>query len=69
MRVGYTCVLEEKKNERRNPHDPYNSHIHANIQKPAVHNLLEKYNVPLTSIGFLEVGTETIIDKSKAVKT
>lgn len=35
----------------------------------AVHNLLEKYNVPLTSIGFLEVGTETIIDKSKAVKT
>jgi hydroxymethylglutaryl-CoA synthase len=34
-----------------------------------VHNLLDKYNIPLNSIGFLEVGTETIIDKSKAVKT
>ncbi len=32
-------------------------------------NLLEKYNVALTDVGRLEVGTETIIDKSKSVKT
>lgn len=35
----------------------------------AVKNLLEKYNIKPTEIGRLEVGTETIIDKSKAVKT
>ena len=35
----------------------------------AVANLLEKYNIPHDSIGRLEVGTETMIDKSKAVKT
>lgn len=32
-------------------------------------NLLEKYEIPTASIGRLDVGTETIIDKSKAVKT
>ncbi|KAI8368194.1 hydroxymethylglutaryl-CoA synthase [Radiomyces spectabilis] len=35
----------------------------------AVHNLMEKYNIAYTDIGRLEVGTETIIDKSKSVKT
>eukprot|EP00285_Hemiselmis_virescens_P017387 CAMPEP_0173392420 /NCGR_PEP_ID=MMETSP1356-20130122/19527_1 /TAXON_ID=77927 ORGANISM="Hemiselmis virescens, Strain PCC157" /NCGR_SAMPLE_ID=MMETSP1356 /ASSEMBLY_ACC=CAM_ASM_000847 /LENGTH=492 /DNA_ID=CAMNT_0014350211 /DNA_START=73 /DNA_END=1547 /DNA_ORIENTATION=- len=35
----------------------------------AVANLLEKYNIAPTDIGRLEVGTETIIDKSKSVKT
>ncbi|VDC05449.1 unnamed protein product [Peniophora sp. CBMAI 1063] len=35
----------------------------------AVHDLLEKYNIDPRSIGRLDVGTETIIDKSKAVKT
>lgn len=35
----------------------------------AVSNLLEKYNVDPKNIGRLDVGTETIIDKSKAVKT
>jgi hydroxymethylglutaryl-CoA synthase len=35
----------------------------------AVGNLLEKYNIDPKSIGRLDVGTETIIDKSKAVKT
>lgn len=35
----------------------------------AVGNLLEKYNIAPTDIGRLEVGTETIIDKSKSVKT
>ncbi|PWN28370.1 hydroxy methylglutaryl-CoA synthase [Jaminaea rosea] len=32
-------------------------------------NLIEKYNVDPKSIGRLDVGTETIIDKSKSVKT
>jgi hydroxymethylglutaryl-CoA synthase len=35
----------------------------------AVHNLLEKYNIAPSAVGRLEVGTETIVDKSKAVKT
>ncbi|EWC46950.1 hydroxymethylglutaryl-CoA synthase [Drechslerella stenobrocha 248] len=32
-------------------------------------SLLEKYNIDPTSIGRLEVGTETILDKSKSVKS
>lgn len=32
-------------------------------------SLLEKYNIDPKSIGRLDVGTETIIDKSKSVKT
>jgi len=35
----------------------------------AVAGLLEKYNIDPKSIGRLDVGTETIIDKSKSVKT
>lgn len=35
----------------------------------AVSNLMRKYNIDPKSIGRLDVGTETIIDKSKAVKT
>eukprot|EP00730_Choanoeca_flexa_P019937 TRINITY_DN9750_c0_g1_i1.p1 TRINITY_DN9750_c0_g1~~TRINITY_DN9750_c0_g1_i1.p1 ORF type:complete len:505 (+),score=110.52 TRINITY_DN9750_c0_g1_i1:166-1680(+) len=35
----------------------------------AVANLMEKYNIPWEAVGRLEVGTETMVDKSKAVKT
>ncbi|CAE6457158.1 unnamed protein product [Rhizoctonia solani] len=35
----------------------------------AVSSLLEKYNIDPKSIGRIDVGTETIIDKSKSVKT
>eukprot|EP00121_Abeoforma_whisleri_P010118 Awhi_evm1s9322 len=35
----------------------------------AVARLMEKYNISYNDIGRLEVGTETIIDKSKSVKT
>ncbi|KAJ3332317.1 hypothetical protein HDU93_009156 [Gonapodya sp. JEL0774] len=35
----------------------------------AVHRLLTTYSIPPTSIGRLEVGTETLVDKSKSVKT
>ncbi|KAK1981975.1 hydroxymethylglutaryl-CoA synthase [Colletotrichum cereale] len=32
-------------------------------------NLIKKYNIDINSIGRLEVGTETILDKSKSVKS
>ncbi|KAI0629323.1 hydroxymethylglutaryl-CoA synthase [Trametes polyzona] len=35
----------------------------------AVTNLIEKYNIDPKSIGRIDVGTETIIDKSKSTKT
>lgn len=35
----------------------------------AVQNLLEKYDIDPKSVGRIDVGTETIIDKSKATKT
>jgi hydroxymethylglutaryl-CoA synthase len=41
----------------------------SSIFLTAVHSLLEKYNIDPKSIGRLEVGTETLIDKSKSVKT
>ena len=41
----------------------------ASIFLSAVHGLLEKYNIDPNSIGRLEVGTETLVDKSKSVKT
>lgn len=34
-----------------------------------VSQLMEKYNIPWDSVGRVEVGTETVLDKSKAVKT
>ncbi|CAG8741181.1 12018_t:CDS:2, partial [Acaulospora morrowiae] len=39
------------------------------IALTAVQNLIEKYKISYRDIGRLEVGTETIIDKSKSVKT
>lgn len=35
----------------------------------AVTSLLEKYNVDPKQIGRLEVGSETVLDKSKSIKT
>lgn len=34
-----------------------------------LHNLMEKNNVNRQDIGRLEVGTETLVDKSKSTKT
>ena len=42
--------------------------IHS-LALTVVRSLLEKYDVSVDDIGRLEVGTETIIDKSKSVKT
>lgn len=39
------------------------------IAMSAVHNLLSKYNIDPGQVGRLEVGTETLIDKSKSTKT
>ncbi|KAG0299411.1 hypothetical protein BGZ98_010078 [Dissophora globulifera] len=39
------------------------------ISLTVVQNLVEKHNISYSDIGFLEVGTESIIDKSKSVKT
>jgi hydroxymethylglutaryl-CoA synthase len=39
------------------------------IALTATQSLLEKYNIDPNSIGRLEVGTETILDKSKSVKS
>ena len=39
------------------------------ISTAVVSSLLKRYNVDPKSIGRLDVGTETIIDKSKSVKT
>eukprot|EP00052_Salpingoeca_macrocollata_P033188 m.7624 g.7624 ORF g.7624 m.7624 type:complete len:462 (-) comp4814_c0_seq1:42-1427(-) len=35
----------------------------------ATQQLMEKFNIPYDAVGRIEVGTETIVDKSKAVKT
>lgn len=42
--------------------------IHS-LALTVVHGLMEKNNVAYTDIGRLEVGTETILDKSKSTKT
>ena len=39
------------------------------ISLTCVRNLLKKYNIDPNRIGRLEVGTETLLDKSKSVKT
>lgn len=39
------------------------------ISLTAVNSLLEKYSVDPKQIGRLEVGSETVIDKSKSIKT
>jgi hydroxymethylglutaryl-CoA synthase len=41
----------------------------VSISLTAVRNLLEKNNISPKEIGRLEVGTETMIDKSKSLKT
>eukprot|EP01042_Synura_sphagnicola_P021891 gene21891-27865_t len=34
-----------------------------------VHSLLEKYNIDPRQVGRIEVGTESLVDKSKSTKT
>ncbi|KAJ2608585.1 3-hydroxy-3-methylglutaryl coenzyme A synthase [Coemansia sp. RSA 1365] len=41
----------------------------SSVSMTAVQGFMEKYNISYSNIGRLEVGTETIIDKSKSTKT
>lgn len=41
----------------------------ASISLTCLKNLFQKYNIDPKQIGRLEVGTETLIDKSKSLKT
>uniref|UniRef100_A0A0M3IHS3 HMG_CoA_synt_N domain-containing protein n=1 Tax=Ascaris lumbricoides TaxID=6252 RepID=A0A0M3IHS3_ASCLU len=41
----------------------------ASICMTVLANLLERYEINISTVGFLAVGTETLIDKSKGVKT
>lgn len=54
-------------------HEPVSLGIHdlfrVSVSLTVVKSLLEKYGIAPESIGRLEVGSETVIDKSKAIKT
>lgn len=42
---------------------------HELFSLTVVTSLLEKYNIDPTQVGRMEVGSETVIDKSKSIKT
>uniref|UniRef100_A0A1B0D5Z8 Hydroxymethylglutaryl-CoA synthase n=1 Tax=Phlebotomus papatasi TaxID=29031 RepID=A0A1B0D5Z8_PHLPP len=60
----YTVGLGQKKMGFCTDREDINS-----LCLTAVSNLLERHQIPPSRIGRLEVGTETIIDKSKSVKS
>ncbi|KAL7749962.1 3-hydroxy-3-methylglutaryl coenzyme A synthase [Sorochytrium milnesiophthora] len=60
----YTIGLGQKQMAFCDDREDINS-----ICMTVVQSLMQKYKIPYTEIGRLEVGTETIIDKSKSVKT
>ncbi|CAK1584737.1 unnamed protein product [Parnassius mnemosyne] len=60
----YTFGLGQSKMGFRSNREDINS-----VCLTALHRLIERNNINLRDIGRLEVGTETIIDKSKSVKT
>ena len=66
-RVGkgkYTVGLGQKNMSVVGDREDINS-----ISSTVVQNLLEKNSIPPQNIGRLEIGTETLIDKSKSTKT
>ena len=60
----YTVGLGQLKMAVLNDREDINS-----ISLTCVKNILEKYQICPKQVGRLEVGTETLIDKSKSVKT
>jgi len=60
----YTIGLGQKKMAVVDDREDINS-----ICLTVLNSLLAKYRVDLTKVGRLEVGTETIVDKSKSVKS
>ncbi|CAG7820251.1 unnamed protein product [Allacma fusca] len=60
----YTVGLGQEKMGFCSDREDINS-----LSLTVVRNLMEKHNIDYSRIGRLEVGTETILDKSKSVKT
>ncbi|EGR28751.1 hypothetical protein IMG5_169480 [Ichthyophthirius multifiliis] len=60
----YTIGLGQQNMAFVEPYEDVNS-----LALTVVQNTLEKYNISPTQIGRLEVGTETLLDKSKSTKT
>jgi hydroxymethylglutaryl-CoA synthase len=60
----YTIGLGQEAMAFTGDHEDINS-----IALTVVHSLLEKYNIQPSQVGRLEIGTETLIDKSKSTKT
>ncbi|RYH28733.1 hydroxymethylglutaryl-CoA synthase, partial [archaeon] len=60
----YTIGLGQEIMAFTGDHEDINS-----IALTVVHSLLEKYNIDPRDVGRLEVGTETLVDKSKSTKT
>lgn len=60
----YTIGLGQLKMAAVNDREDVNS-----ISLTCVRNLMRKHNIDARQIGRLEVGTETLMDKSKSVKT
>ena len=60
----YTVGLGQLKMAFVNDREDVNS-----ISLTCVQNLLRKFNINPKDVGRLEIGTETILDKSKSVKT
>lgn len=60
----YTIGLGQLKMAAASDREDVNS-----ISLTCVQNLLQKFKIDPRAVGRLEVGTETLIDKSKSVKT
>ena len=60
----YTKGLGQERMAFAGPREDINS-----MALTAVSNLLEKYDIDPKDVGFLGVGTETLVDKSKSTKT
>jgi hydroxymethylglutaryl-CoA synthase len=60
----YTIGLGQEAMAFTGDHEDINS-----ISLTVVHSLMEKYNIHPSEVGRLEVGTESLVDKSKSTKT
>ena len=59
---------ESAHRKSRMPTDQLHSDIYS-LALTSLTNLISKYSIDLNNIGRLEVGTETMLDKSKSVKS
>lgn len=63
----FPLIFMAKKPASQDPHYSLTSMFSFSLT--VVTSLLEKYKIDPTQIGRLEVGSETVIDKSKSIKT